>query len=440
MLFHLCPELLHEIGTQLAPSDQKRLRTVCRELNAAMQPLACSCLVVKLTEDDLCGDMLTRISSGMTGWSRWATMLRILPGVHEYSHTIATVPASQAPVLTAALMSLKNLHTISWKMHTNDAEWTRDVVCAFLSVAHGIRDFQLQTSGYHMDGDVPLGAIRGLRKLTANAPYWGPKFPVPQIAKNIVENRNSLTSIHLVHSWPWREIWTLLLSDDSLKELRLLDVTTNIVTLDLLKYPSSYSGLRRLKLIRIGGRNQDESNRLADVFIETVLPLHEDSLVELSYTADLESRWSFGRHCENAISRLHRSEVLGFSVDFDDVSPRVEPENNAVMRLLSIAARLPALAHLSIVGSGAEHNRGARCGNPKMNHRARMNRAINLAVSSFRTDIPSRATVYAGRKWYAQHLASAAGDLTTQSETETALLAYEEFNNPDSKESHSLFY
>ncbi|KAJ6455199.1 hypothetical protein C8R45DRAFT_1036825 [Mycena sanguinolenta] len=430
MLLHLCPDLLHEIGTQLATSDQKKLRAVCRDLNDAMQPLAFSRLVVKLTEQDLCGSMLALISSGSTGWSRWATTLRILPGTSEYNHTVATrtAPASQAPVLKAALMSLKNLHTISWTMHTDDAQWTRDVICAFLSAVPGIFYFQLQTSGYRMDGDVPLGAISGLRTLTVNASYWEADFPVPQIAKNIRENRHSLTGLHLVRSRPWREIWTLLVSDDSLKELRLMDLTTDIVTLDLLKYLSSYSGLRHLELIRAGGRDQDESNQLADVFFQTVLPRHEDSLVALSYTADFESRWSFGKHCEDAISRLHRAEILEFSVNFDDVSPRVELGNNAVTRLLSVATGLPALAGL---GSSAEHNRRAQCGNPIMNHEDRMNGAIDIAVSSFRTDIPSSAIVHAGRKWYTQLPVSTAEDSGTESENAAALLGYKEFNHPD---------
>ncbi|KAJ6477778.1 hypothetical protein C8R45DRAFT_796020, partial [Mycena sanguinolenta] len=77
-------------------------------------------------------------------------------------------------------------------------------------------------------------------------------------------------------------------------KLRLVELTTNVLTSDLLRYLSSYSGLTRLNLIRVGGGSQAESNQLADVFFLTVLPLHEDSLVEVSCTARYESRWSFG--------------------------------------------------------------------------------------------------------------------------------------------------
>ncbi|KAJ7887034.1 hypothetical protein B0H14DRAFT_2180059, partial [Mycena olivaceomarginata] len=77
-------------------------------------------------------------------------------------------------------------------------------------------------------------------------------------------------------------------------DVQLKELTTNTVTADLLVYLASYSGLRRLNLLYAGGRTQVESDRLADTFFETVLPLHAASLVKLQCSGCYESRWSFG--------------------------------------------------------------------------------------------------------------------------------------------------
>ncbi|KAF7373875.1 hypothetical protein MSAN_00599700 [Mycena sanguinolenta] len=304
----------------------------------------------------------------------------------------ARVPASQTPALKAALMSSKKLNAIAWKVNTRDPQWTRDVISAFLNSFPGLRELRLEMCEYGWV-DLPLGVIRGLRKLTAAT--LSP-CSLPYIAKNIAENRYTLTSLHLL-----------------------------------------------LNLIRVGGASQAESNQLADVFVQTVLPLHEDSLVELSCTANYESRWSFGRHWEDVISRLHRAEILSFSINAADISRNVAPENNAVTVLLTLTTRLVALSHLRIVAAGAERSRRNWLENP-MPYNAAVNRSIVATVRCFRTEISSRASLRVGQKWYSLRPTPIAGDSSTEVEAEmsrhaTRVLAYTQFKNTDSEGSLSLF-
>ncbi|KAJ7229463.1 hypothetical protein C8J57DRAFT_1015210, partial [Mycena rebaudengoi] len=74
------------------------------------------------------------------------------------------------------------------------------------------------------------------------------------------------------------------------------EITSGGVTLAQLTYWGSYSGLRRVKFSYLAGNGEAESNRLAGVFFEDVLPRHAGSLTELSCPAGYECRWSFGAH------------------------------------------------------------------------------------------------------------------------------------------------
>ncbi|KAJ6506634.1 hypothetical protein C8R45DRAFT_1090321 [Mycena sanguinolenta] len=394
MLLDLSPDLLYDIGTQLASSDQKRLRSVCQGLNDVLQPLAFSHLVLKLTKEALCDDMLALISSGSTGWSQWATTLWILPGIHQYGRAAATVPATQAPVLKAALMSLGKLHTITWRIHMNDPDWTRDAICEFLNVAPGLRDLQLKMASYETTANIPLGIIR--------------------------ENRCTLTSLHLVRNEFSVEIWELLITDSSFKGLQLLELTTDVLILHLLVYLSSYSGLRRLNFIRAGaGTKKNPTN-------------------SQMYSSQLSSRF-MKTHSSN--SRVRRTTI---------VSGASDATNNTVHMLLSVVTRLESLSYLCIVGAGSERLRRATCGNPRMNHRSTVNSSIDAAVATFRTEVPSMGIVHAGRKWYTLCPIPIAGSATMElgngqapmSKDAATVLTYEEFDHPDSSnESYwDLFY
>ncbi|KAF8186134.1 hypothetical protein K438DRAFT_1540219, partial [Mycena galopus ATCC 62051] len=98
-------------------------------------------------------------------------------------------------------------------------------------------------------------------------------------------------------------------------QLQLREVATDTVTLNLLTYLTSYSGVELLHFVRVGGRTQSQSNQLAETFLAQVLPRHADSLIYLSCPADYASRWSFGSHWADIIPRLRNAETLEFTVN-----------------------------------------------------------------------------------------------------------------------------
>ncbi|KAJ7301057.1 hypothetical protein DFH08DRAFT_996414, partial [Mycena albidolilacea] len=98
-------------------------------------------------------------------------------------------------------------------------------------------------------------------------------------------------------------------------QIKLTEITTNVVTPELFDYLSSYSGIQKLSLLHPDGGSRDKSDRLADTFFETVLSRHATSLVELSCPAGHESRFSFGSHNADVISLLHKLKSLGMSIN-----------------------------------------------------------------------------------------------------------------------------
>jgi len=94
----------------------------------------------------------------------------------------------------------------------------------------------------------------------------------------------------------------------------------------------------------------------------------------------------------DTLSKLHRLTHLELSVNRADV---VEPVN-AVDLLLQTTATLLALRRLTISSANAQSNHGAHCGNPAMNHRAAVYKAVTEVVQSFHGTRPSRALVYVG--------------------------------------------
>ena len=75
------------------------------------------------------------------------------------------------------------------------------------------------------------------------------------------------------------------------ERIQLAELKTDQMSDDLLQYLSSYEGLRDLRLDRISGKDDDDSNRLADTFFQEVLPRHRGSLEILHIDAAYEGNW-----------------------------------------------------------------------------------------------------------------------------------------------------
>ncbi|KAJ7887050.1 hypothetical protein B0H14DRAFT_3430897 [Mycena olivaceomarginata] len=174
------------------------------------------------------------------------------------------------------------------------------------------------------------------------------KTLVSHLAQNITHNSGSLTSLHLVGMYTWAAVWTALLASGGGGGggVHLTDLTTDELTPELLAYLASYAGLRRLTLLHPAGKTQADTDRFADTFFGSVLPLHTASLVEPACPASSESQWSFGAqpHCVDAICAYKTWKASRWAS-----TPRTCRMWSYILTLLlHTAARLPSLASLTI--------------------------------------------------------------------------------------------
>ncbi|KAJ7863352.1 hypothetical protein B0H14DRAFT_2738911 [Mycena olivaceomarginata] len=232
---------------------------------------------------------------------------------------------------------------------------------------------------------------------------------------------NRLSSLHLEGSGEWSVVWCMLQTGnhDSDSRTKLTEITTNGITQDLLAYLASYSGIRKLALKAPDGGSRVQSDRLADMFFEAVLPRHGTTLTDLSCPAAYESQFSFLRAQRHFASLLHNLSSLEMSINAGAVR-RVDPPTEWVdagrvhHQLVSVGitveveqadidpvvvygAALPTLRRLAVVPAETERrerNRGAKCGNGRMQHQSAVRVAIAHAVRAFRSDVPCAAVVY----------------------------------------------
>ncbi|KAJ6457941.1 hypothetical protein C8R45DRAFT_561208 [Mycena sanguinolenta] len=338
MLLDLSVELLELIGVQLTHSELAISRTVCKALNGALCRSFFSLLVLKTNGNGLSRDrvaLLKALATRETGWSVHAKTLRVVPTKQLALRSVNVNDDTLIPLLAAALAALPKIHIVVWHVaDQNSWVWERTAVLAFLTSL----DDTLHELELNIPSTINLSAlqIRGLRKLTfkQGPGLWslgglgvsnglgllGPTPKLPLIYDDIaalISQNHRLTSLHLEGTSEWSAIWRMLQSRK--RGARLTEITTNIVTNDLFSYLSSYSGLKKLTLILPDGGNPATSNHLAEAFFETVLPLHAESLTELSCPAAYESGFSFGTHNVHVISSLHKLTRLEMSINAGEV-------------------------------------------------------------------------------------------------------------------------
>ncbi|KAJ7307684.1 hypothetical protein DFH08DRAFT_493158 [Mycena albidolilacea] len=266
--------------------------------------------------------------------------------------------------------------------------------------------------------------------------------------------QNQLSSLHLQGTDAWSRVWsTLRTKSDSGPQIKLIEITTNVVTPELFAYLSSYSGIEKLSLLHPDGGSREKSDRLANTFFETVLPLHATSLVELSCPAGYESRFSFGTHNVHVISLLHKLESLEMSINAGAVREVDKPDvwidedgteipifsigvsveaeqaeiDPVVTLLLETAATLPFLRSLAINSAETESNRGAWCGNGRIHHTGAVDAAIEKAMQAFRCDVPCSTIVRAGNHTYElQPLSGDGSAKECHSDADPEMLGYQQ--------------
>ncbi|KAJ7127624.1 hypothetical protein C8R44DRAFT_778614 [Mycena epipterygia] len=410
MLPYLCVEILQEIGGQLPNCDQMNLRSVCKELGLAIDPLFYTFFVLRgdrmRKENGLY--IIERLAAGQIGWSQHAKTVHIMPGSKpETGEAIGPkwYPSDPAlpNLLVSALASMHNIQTVMWTVHASDPDWVREAICDSLNTLPHLSDLHLKTQGGVHLGLTPVPSLTKLRIETMD---WRPVQIVQDICQ-VVGRSHNLTSLHFSGSGDWSKVWTILratlLRPSTSAQIHLKELTTSVVTADLLAYLSSYSGLESISLERSQGGGRVKPDPLADTFFDTILPLHAKSLVELSCPACHEGRWSFGMHNIDAILPLRKLEKLHMSVNPHDVMD-VAPMMNAVTLLLTTAGLLPVLRLLKI--SSARYGRGHED-------------SIKTAIENFTSHLESAAIVSTGENFY--ELAPAVSDEPGERST---ILAY----------------
>jgi hypothetical protein len=209
-----------------------------------------------------------------------------------------------------------------------------------------------------------------------------------------------------------QEIWDTFRCEG----IHLEAVSVDRIEDGLLSYLASYSGLRRLTIDNAGADSETASNRLADIFFQSALVPHVQSLVALSCPASFEGRWCFGTHNTGVMTQLHLLRSLCMSVvtlenagrynetvvSFPSVKPSPDTE---IYRLhqhefLEMIAQLPCLRNAEIRAANAEVFRNDWCGTSMLSCLAQGEEEIEVAVCNFRSSTSSVAEVQAGDHLY----------------------------------------
>ncbi|KAF7351591.1 DUF3844 domain-containing protein [Mycena sanguinolenta] len=419
MLLDLSVELLQEIGRELTQTEQAVLRSVCKGLNDSVGPLFFSILDLKHKQKGVIQDTVQKLrilAKGGTGWSLHAKTLRIIQVMQRHNISLkAHLDAGElASLLAGAFAALPRIKTfVLFDVDPNFWECVQGAIWSFLNSLESLHELELI--------DIPRTIdLSALRNNGGSSEIFDMLSPSP-IAQFI--SQNQLISLHVEGPTGWSPIWGMLRS-----KIPLTEMTTNLVTQELLHYLTSCFGLKKLILRSPDGGNLNVSNRLADTFFGNVLPGLAESLTELSCVAAHESRFSFGTHNVHVVLLLRNLTQLEMSVNGGRVersragsTTHVDPNGTThiiypmpicspsgmpaeaeqaditpvVTLLLQTAASLPALRRLGISAAEAEHQRGVWWGN-KLNHIGAVNSAIVNAVEGFRADVPCSVVVCAG--------------------------------------------
>ncbi|KAJ7359952.1 hypothetical protein DFH08DRAFT_953043 [Mycena albidolilacea] len=272
MLLDLSLELLEEIGSQsdtdfildTACTDHANLRTSCKVLSGAMDRLFFSVLNLK-TNQRLGADEIQMLETLADGNG----MDLICQNSDDEPHL--TRHESMRDLLASALGSMPKISTVLWDLAApyNSWTWERKIISDFFNTLSALDTLELNIQ------DVPDFSslhVCGLRKFTVKSPnlpwrgyFFGMNPAVPAMYQEVAQlvSQNRLSSLHLEGPGEWSVVWRMLQpgNHDSDSRTKLTEITTNVVTQDLLAYLASYSGIRKLALKAPDGGSRVRSPR-----------------------------------------------------------------------------------------------------------------------------------------------------------------------------------
>jgi hypothetical protein len=96
-----------------------------------------------------------------------------------------------------------------------------------------------------------------------------------------------MDSVATKHVNTTKDVWQILETEG----IELIQLKTDQMNDNLIRYLSSYKGLQALQLERVAGEDDAESDRFANAFFRDVLPRHKDTLKILHIRAGYEGDW-----------------------------------------------------------------------------------------------------------------------------------------------------
>ncbi|KAF5362866.1 hypothetical protein D9758_007022 [Tetrapyrgos nigripes] len=309
-------------------------------------------------------------------------------------------------LLKPALESLEGLEAIRWCWQEKDSQWSLKIIMQSFSALRDVKEFTFYY-GPIVDITIPYPDLPNLRILSISTPQeepigqwnWTPSHSL--LLKHLLNCSSSLSALHLDsrmvfyadshlgHALPEMSLhssithlslsgWSLPIlrpftayvsklpnltslrifmryhSSSPLKDffsalsanhihLRRLVLDGEVDVKPVLDYIEGYSGLEVLCLIGVHSHPY-----VADRFYRIILPLHNDTLVELDIQPLFQSTWCFGTHNAEAIRRCRKLRRLSVGVS-NQVEGQMVPVLNPVYLLLRIvSSSLPELQALHI--------------------------------------------------------------------------------------------
>ncbi len=117
------------------------------------------------------------------------------------------------------------------------------------------------------------------------------------------------------------DIWSSFIGSG----IQLEELVHSTTTTSLIKYLSTYSGLKKLKLLASPYTTRSSSDKVATRFFNNVLPRHFETLERLCLEAYFEGKWCFTSHNAALITQCTKLNHLGMSIISDD-SDEFQPE------------------------------------------------------------------------------------------------------------------
>ncbi|KAJ7921151.1 hypothetical protein B0H13DRAFT_1866977 [Mycena leptocephala] len=370
----LCEDVLAEIGTHISKTEQISLRAVCRDARQAIEPLffAEAPIVLDIRQPRLEESLLhlDALASGKTSWARFGRTLRICylspgaTGVGEEltdAEELRSANARTAHLLPLALQSMRNVHSVHWKIEATDDAVARDAVFAFLKTIEDLQeltiDDQTDTGAHYASLEVPAT----LRKLTIQIVRVDMSrfYDMKSFPQNLTEYRNARSreqdhydaadgwttrvvakSARLEHLVPasrntWQRIY-IPLKSGAVRLKALLGVT---VTQELVEYLASYSGLEE---------------------ITATFDRYTEDLAHPFFT-NHDGDWALGPYTLSIITQLPNLQSLELCLLLQDAVYHVASVKN-LATFLDMTPGLPTLNSIFIRGTISRDQAGTHCG------------------------------------------------------------------------------